>query len=120
MPALSEATYECGQPADSVTHVFALTNEGPTAGSFDISVMPGAWTATPSVTTIGPLAAGASQSFEVVVDIPPSAAIGATDSFELVAEYDAGIPGYSDTVTGATCAAEAPFEYIYLPIVIRD
>jgi hypothetical protein len=120
MPALSEDTYECGQPGDSVTHVFNLTNDGPTAGSFDLSLTPGTWTATPSVTAIGPLAAGASQSFEVVVDIPPSAGIGATDSFAIVANYDAGIPGYSDTVNGVTCAEEAPFEYIYLPIVIHD
>jgi hypothetical protein len=115
-PSLSDDTYACGLPGESVTHVFTVTNEGPTAGSFDLSVDFATWTATPSVTSIGPLDVGASESFEVVVDIPPGAAPAATDIFTVVAEYPA-IPAFYDVAHGETCVEEL---HIYLPIIVQN
>ncbi len=106
-PELSQDTYECGLPGSTVTHTFILTNTGPTAGSFDIAVQYANWPATPSVSTIGPLEVGESETFQVYVNIPPLEVVLDSDLFTVTATYQN--PTYpSDVAYGETCAEVSP------------
>ncbi len=108
MPTLSGDTYGCSLPGTTVTHTFVLTNEGPSTGSFAISVEFAEWSATPSLTTIGPLGAGSNQDFGVYVEIPMLATVLDSDLFTVTASFEGGIPGLEDVANGVTCAEVMP------------
>ncbi len=84
-------------PGATATYTFTVRNTGFNADSFAISLS-GAWTAEPSATTVGPLAAGAEALVSVAVTVPPAALCGATDALTVTAASQGNPLRYSAIV----------------------
>jgi uncharacterized membrane protein len=101
---------------DVVTYTLTVQNDGTLDDSYTVSLSGNAWTTASSTVTVGPLGAGASDTLDVYVTIPGSAADGATDAV-LVTLTSAGNPAESDAVTLTTTAH---WTKLYLPMVVRN
>jgi len=71
LPLVAAADSEvAGQPGETVTHTFAITNVGPVTASYDIALTPGDWPATLLNPHLGPLAPQEMGQARVMVTIP--------------------------------------------------
>ena len=69
-----------GPANNPVTYTLTVTNTGTTSASYDMTASGNAWTTSFIPTTVGPLAAGASQDVTVTVNIPNGQAVGNSDT----------------------------------------
>jgi len=103
-----------GERGVTVTYTLQVTNTGNITDTFDVSVSGWMWpTAAPSA--VGPLAAGESVDVEVRVDVPASAAGGATDTaiVLLTSRMD-----NTRSVT-STLTTRLPRFSMFLPLIIK-
>lgn len=78
--SLSPATAgQAANPGQVVTYTLAVTNTGSASDTFTVTLSGNAFS-TSAPASVGPLAAGASTTFNVVVTIPGGASGGATDA----------------------------------------
>lgn len=109
-------TSQTGLPGALVTYTAMLTNTGNGTDTFTLTVSGHAYTVTHPL-TVGPLAAGAMNVVSVVVDIPPSALPGASDTATLTFTSHAN-PAMSQ-VRAITTVVGAVTYRLYLPLVMR-
>jgi len=91
-------------PGSPLTYTLWVTNTGGAADTFDLAVSGNVWTTT-VVTVVGPLAAGAGVPLDLRVDVPASAALGATDTVRLTVASQAD-PAISAQVAVTTTAVD--------------
>ena len=84
-----------------ITYTLSVTNQGNAPDSFQISV-DSAWRSW-AATTVGPLAAGASSSIEVTVEVPMDAALWSSDTTQVRVSSQAD-PQKMDTASLVTTA----------------
>ena len=96
---------QSGEPGTTVTYNLSVENTGTCVDTFDVSLGGNAWTVGAPL-QVGPLAAGASASFDVTVDVPSDANPGDWDevAITLASQYD---PTASDDSL-LTTTASAP------------
>jgi uncharacterized membrane protein len=106
-----------GAPGSVSVYTFTVTNEGNYTDTFDLAAS-GAWTATLSTNTAGPLAPGEAFTFTLDVAIPDGAAPGEEDVTTVTATsgWDTAIWA---TVQVTTTAAGGEAYAVYLPVVLR-
>jgi hypothetical protein len=82
---LSGDDAQSGIPGEIVMYTLVVTNSsnGP-MDSFDVAVGSSVFPTLPDVTTIGPLAAGDTTSFNVAVEIPVSSLPGESDAVDII------------------------------------
>jgi uncharacterized repeat protein (TIGR01451 family) len=90
-------------PGEMVTYTLSLTNTGNTSDSFDLILSGNTW-ATSSPTSLGPLAPGASDSLQVVVEVPASVLGGEVDTVTVTAASQ-GDPTATDSSVLDTTAS---------------
>ena len=104
-----------GKPGDALTYTLTAQNDGNVEDTFDVALggTP-VFTTTLSVSSIGPLGAGATGAFEVYVSIPPGVAVGVTDTARVIltSRGDASATAYEDLTT-------AVWFKVYLPLVLK-
>lgn len=89
-----------GQPGETVTHTFAITNVGPVTASYDIFLTPGSWPATLLDLHLGPLAPQEAGQAQVAVTIPTNPASESLQASDLLT--------VEVSLTGSSCqGAEA-------------
>jgi len=98
-----------GNPTEMVTYTLTITNLGTFADTFDLEA-DGVWTATLPA-TVGPLDAGASETFEVVVEIPVTAHGGEFDETTVTATSQ-GNPAMADSSLLTTTVGEQPVNLV--------
>jgi len=103
-----------GHPGTAVTYTLRLTNTGNTFDTFTVIASDYSWP-TNAPTTVGPLAAGECASVEVTVEIPASAAGGATDTTTVT------VTSQTDKTVSATVrlTTQAKFHVLFLPCIMR-
>ena len=74
-----------GTAGTNVIYTLALTNNGSTADTFDLSLSGNTWQTTLQASSIGPLESGASTTIEVTVTLPDSGTNGDQDIATLTA-----------------------------------
>ncbi|MDW8069660.1 MAG: S8 family serine peptidase, partial [Anaerolineae bacterium] len=67
-----------GRPGERVTYTLSIVNTGDVTDTFSVAVSGNAWTTT-APATVGPVAPGASATFQVVVTVPSGALAGESD-----------------------------------------
>jgi subtilisin-like proprotein convertase family protein len=103
-----------GLPGAVVTYTLAVTNTGNTNDTFTVLVSGNAFGAT-SPLTVGPLGAGVTTTFDVVVTIPPATPSGTLDT------ANAKVTSQSDPTKFANSTLTTTVRFgVYLPIVIRQ
>jgi putative Ca2+/H+ antiporter (TMEM165/GDT1 family) len=90
-------------PGETVTYTLQITNTGAVSDTFDVVTSRHTWPTT-APSSVGPLAAGGGASVDVTVDIPPSAAGGATDTASIIVASQ-GDSSQVATVTLTTTAS---------------
>ena len=108
-PHASEGTTTSG---GSVTYTFQVTNQGTVPDTMALSITNNDWPASFPL-TVGPLAAGQSQSFDVTVHIPVETDGGETDVATLIVS-SLGNRSRTDTVIVTTFVA---WDRLFLPLV---
>ncbi len=108
-----------GDPNATVTYTLQITNTGLNSDTFDIAVTGNNWTTTTPV-QLGPLAAGASDNFDVTVTIPASVADGATDTATIIVTSQAdGAQSTTATLTTTAQISETPAYRLFLPLITK-
>ena len=103
-----------GAPGSTATYSLSVTNRTGATDNFNITIDPGnAWQATPSIAQTGPLAANASLSFDVTVDVPANATVGDTDQ-AVVRVSSALSPTVFDTSVLTTTASNGQIAVVTL------
>lgn len=94
-----------GDPGETVTHTFAITNVGTVADSYTISLQPGAWEAELLDASVGPLQPLEDGQVQVTVHIPaaPGESVIGSDTLTLVVTSDTD-PEVVAWATGTTHA----------------
>ncbi len=114
VPRLSPDTATAfSPPGRPVVHRLSLQNGGSLSDTFSLTLagqacpepVEGAWPVA-APTTVGPLAPGTSVDLEVVVTVPPTAAVGDSDAVTLTVA-STGDPNLTDTSVLTTTAANA-------------
>ena len=103
-----------GLPGAAVTYTLAVTNTGNASDTFAVLVSGNAFGAT-SPLSVGPLGAGATTTFDVVVTIPPATPSGTLDT----ANVKVTSQGDPTKFASSTLITTVRFG-VYLPIVIRQ
>lgn len=114
--AVDDATLS-GDAGQMVTYIITVTNMGNVEDSFATSLVGNAWPTSSSLTTVGPLAAGASAELEIYVTIPATALDGQTDEV-VVMLTSTGDATKSDSVTLTTTVVWE--NKLYLPLVLKN
>jgi PKD repeat protein len=111
----SDATLE-DYVGNVVTYTLTVWNDGSVEDSFTVGIGSHVFTTTASAPTVGPLAAAASDTLEVYVDIPMGATDGMTDA------VDVTLTSVGDTNESATetLTTTALWFRHYLPLVFKD
>lgn len=91
-----------GEPGSAVTYSVTINNTGQSDDTYDLAA-DGVWAANTSVPSVA-VAAGASATFEVTVDIPPGTTLGDSDVTTVTATSQ-GDPSVEATVDLTTTAA---------------
>jgi uncharacterized membrane protein len=90
---------QSGDPGSTVTYTLRITNTGNCADMFAVAVSGDSWT-TSAPSSVGPLAAGASEDVQIVVQVPISAGGGSSDIvFITVTSQGDGSVSDSSTLT---------------------
>ncbi len=100
-----------GLPGSSVIFNQTLFNDTGADDSFDLSVFGSTWPVTLSITNTGVISNNGSITFTVEVDIPPLAAFGDSDDFDVIAASVTG-PGNYTTAASLTVLA-ARLGYVF-------
>jgi subtilisin-like proprotein convertase family protein len=96
-----------GEPGSTVTYAVSVTNSGSCQDTYDVSVSGNAWT-TGAPLKAGPLAAGASTSFDVTVDIPAEALPGDSDQAQITVASQSNPAMQDDSLLTTTVVGIAP------------
>lgn len=106
-------------PGDEVTYTLTLHNQGASTDSFTIQVVGNSWTAT-APASLGPLAPGDSDTFNVVVTIPMSAQDGDMDTAAvLVYSQGATQPLDVSPVATAEITTVAKWYKLFAPLILN-
>jgi uncharacterized repeat protein (TIGR01451 family) len=102
----------------NVSYRLTLTNTGTTSDTFTIGVS-GEWSATPSTSSAGPLASGASTVFTVTVAIPPGAGDGESDAttVTVISQQDATVQQMTTLTTTAQRPSVQEPDRLFLPLI---
>ncbi len=92
-----------GPRGGSSTYTLTITNTSYVAETFGVSLGASTWSASASGATVGPIAAGATQSFTVTVSVPANAALNSTSALT-VTVGSLGDPAKSAASTLTTTA----------------
>jgi uncharacterized membrane protein len=106
---------QSGNPGGTVTYQVTVTNTGNTSDNFNVGVSAG-WT-TEAPGTVGPLAAGAHTTINVVVHIPAGAAGGASDTATITITSQGDASKSKSIGLTTTVITRWP---VYLPVVVRQ
>jgi uncharacterized repeat protein (TIGR01451 family) len=108
------ALSQLGASGAVVTFTLAVTNTGNVSDTFTVLVSGNAFGAT-SPLKVGPLSAGATTTFDVVVAIPPATPSGTLDTanVKVTSQSDGLITANSNLTTIAAYS-------VYLPLVLRE
>lgn len=108
-----------GAAGATVRYTLTVTNTGTGADSFAVSVN-GAWPASSTPSTVGPLNAGEGASFTVDVTIPADAAPGASDvtGVTVSSAWDSAVLAEAQLTTTVEAPAQEEWR-VYLPNVQR-
>ncbi len=106
-----------GTPGRSVTYTLTAQNQGNVADSLMVALSRSAWRTVSATAVVGPLMAGATDTLAVMVAIPPTAAVGASDTVAvtLTSVGDAGAFSVSRLTT-----TTAAWRRVYLPCVLKN
>jgi hypothetical protein len=111
-PSLQERS---GVPGELVVYSFILTNAGNYTDSFRLELS-GAWPATLSADTTGPLGVGESLELTLSVAIPGSAEEGSSDTTTITARSECD----NEVWDSAEAITTAALWKLYLPLLLRN
>lgn len=116
--ALSGDDALVGFPGATVTYTLTLTNSGGTADTYTMALAGKSWGTVLSASSII-LSPGASDVFQVMVNIPVTATAGDADVVTVTATSQ-GDSRVSDSATLTTiCVPTPPKRYLYLPLLLE-
>ncbi|HZY41228.1 MAG TPA: hypothetical protein VFF59_04420, partial [Anaerolineae bacterium] len=107
------AAAQAGLPGTIVTYALTVTNTGSASDTFTVTVSGNAFV-TSAPATVGPLAAGASTTFNVVVTIPVGAVAGTLDSATVTVKSQG-----DDTTSASANLTTSVWFSVYLPLVLK-
>jgi len=108
---------QTGKPGDRVTYQFSVSNNGPTADTFDLSAVSGrGWIETPPPASLA-LAAFETKQVAVTLRIPGGTAAGNTDELALAATSRTN--PLANDVASVVTGVRAVLAPIFLPTVLR-
>ncbi|MGC9334184.1 MAG: hypothetical protein ACP5JJ_08560, partial [Anaerolineae bacterium] len=105
-------------PGQTVVYTLSLANSGTLSDTFTLGLTSHLWGAALSTEGIGPLAAGGSVSFQVVVAVPPDARVDDCDTVVVQAVSD-GDPRQPPAQATSTLTTTALPYALYLPLIWR-
>jgi subtilisin family serine protease len=106
---------QSGRPGEVVTYTLMVTNTGNITDTFNVAVSGNAWT-TNAPATVGPVAAGASATFQVTVTIPT----GVTGADSDTATVTVTSRGDNSKTAQATLTTRRVLYRLFLPVVMRN
>jgi uncharacterized repeat protein (TIGR01451 family) len=105
-------------PGQTVVYTLSLANSGTLSDTFTLGLAGHLWGAALSTEAIGPLAAGSSASFQVVVSVPPDARVDDCDTVVVQAVSD-GDPRQPPAQATSTLTTTVLPYALYLPLIWR-
>ncbi|MGC9084415.1 MAG: DUF7507 domain-containing protein, partial [Anaerolineae bacterium] len=106
---------QSGRPGEVVTYTLTVTNTGNITDTFDVALSGNAWP-TGAPTTVGPIAAGASATFQVTVTIPTGVTGANTDTATVTVTSQ----GDNTKQAQATLTTSRVLYRLFLPLVTRN
>jgi uncharacterized repeat protein (TIGR01451 family) len=106
-------------PGQTAIYTLSLTNTGTLSDSFVLTLTGHRWHTALSTETIGPLAVGSQDTFQVLVTVPPDAVPGEFDQVTVQA-VSSGDPRQPPASAATALTTRAQPYKLYLPLVFRQ